>query len=183
MKLPKAARLRRRREFLAVQERGSRLCPGVLLVLRGADVVDRARIGITVSSKVANAVGRNRVKRWVREAFREIQAELPAVDPGGHRPDGRARPGAGRRAPGPGGGPRRAEAAGPVIARALVVLVRFYQRFIGPGLPAACRFHPSCSTYAVEALQRHGAGRGGWLTIRRLGRCHPFHPGGIDPVP
>jgi ribonuclease P protein component len=80
VKLPKAARLRRRREFLAVQERGSRLCPGVLLVLRGADVVDRARIGITVSSKVANAVGRNRVKRWVREAFREIQAELPAVD-------------------------------------------------------------------------------------------------------
>ncbi len=80
MKLPKAARLRRRREFLAVQERGARLCSGELLVLRGGAAVDRPRIGITVSSKVANAVGRNRVKRWVREAFREIQAELPAVD-------------------------------------------------------------------------------------------------------
>jgi putative membrane protein insertion efficiency factor len=70
-----------------------------------------------------------------------------------------------------------------MMARLLVLLVRFYQRFIGPGLPASCRFHPSCSCYAVEALERHGAARGGWLTIRRLGRCHPFHPGGIDPVP
>ena len=80
MKLAKAARLRRRREFLAVQERGARLCSGELLVLRGGAAVDRPRIGITVSSKVANAVGRNRVKRWVREAFREIQDQLPVVD-------------------------------------------------------------------------------------------------------
>jgi putative membrane protein insertion efficiency factor len=63
------------------------------------------------------------------------------------------------------------------------MLVRFYQRFIGPGLPKACRFYPSCSSYAVEALTRHGAARGSWLTVRRLGRCHPFHPGGVDPVP
>jgi len=69
------------------------------------------------------------------------------------------------------------------VARLLVLLVRFYQRFIGPGLPKACRFYPSCSSYAVEALTRHGAARGSWLTVRRLGRCHPFHPGGVDPVP
>lgn len=69
------------------------------------------------------------------------------------------------------------------MARLLVLLVRFYQRFIGPGLPKACRFYPSCSSYAVEALTRHGAARGSWLTVRRLGRCHPFHPGGVDPVP
>ncbi len=80
MKLPKAARLRRRREYLAVQERGVRLYSGELLVLLGDAAMDRPRIGITVSSKVANAVGRNRVKRWVREAFREIQPELPPVD-------------------------------------------------------------------------------------------------------
>ena len=80
MKLPKAARLRRRREYLAVQERGARLFPGELLVLYGGAAAGRPRIGITVSSKVANAVGRNRVKRWVREAFREIQHELPPVD-------------------------------------------------------------------------------------------------------
>jgi len=80
VKLPKAARLRRRREIVAVQERGARLHAGVLLVLSLGARADRPRIGITVSSKVANAVGRNRVKRWVREAFREVQAELPPVD-------------------------------------------------------------------------------------------------------
>lgn len=80
MKLPKAARVRRRREFLAVQERGARVYAGEVLVLCREGGAGRARIGITVSSKVANAVERNRVKRWVREAFREIQAELPPVD-------------------------------------------------------------------------------------------------------
>jgi ribonuclease P protein component len=80
VKLPRAARLRRRREFLAVQERGARLFAGDVLVLARAPGAARARIGITVSSKVANAVERNRVKRWVREAFREIQAELPPID-------------------------------------------------------------------------------------------------------
>ena len=80
MKLPKAARVRRRREFLAVQERGVRLCSGDLVVLYRGAALDRPRVGITVSSKVANAVGRNRVKRWVREAFRDIQDQLPAVD-------------------------------------------------------------------------------------------------------
>jgi ribonuclease P protein component len=80
VKLPKAARLRRRREFLAVQERGTRLYAGEVLVLTKGAGADRARIGITVSSKVGNAVERNRVKRWMREAFREIQAELPPAD-------------------------------------------------------------------------------------------------------
>jgi ribonuclease P protein component len=80
VKLPKAARLRRRCEYLAVQERGGRLYSGEVLVLFRGVAAGRPRIGITVSSKVANAVGRNQVKRWVREAFREIQDELPPVD-------------------------------------------------------------------------------------------------------
>ncbi|HVO20584.1 MAG TPA: membrane protein insertion efficiency factor YidD [Anaeromyxobacter sp.] len=66
---------------------------------------------------------------------------------------------------------------------ALVLLVRLYQRVVSPLLPPACRFYPSCSTYAIQALERHGALRGSLLAARRLGRCHPFHPGGIDPVP
>jgi len=77
---PKAARLRRRREFLQVQQRGRRLYAGEVLVLALDRGGDRARIGITVSSKVANAVARNRVKRWVREAFRAIRSELPPVE-------------------------------------------------------------------------------------------------------
>ncbi len=80
MTLPKAARLLSRREFLQVQQRGRRVYSGEVLVLALDSGRTRPRIGITVSSKVANAVGRNRVKRWVREAFRAAQAELPAVD-------------------------------------------------------------------------------------------------------
>jgi putative membrane protein insertion efficiency factor len=66
---------------------------------------------------------------------------------------------------------------------ALVLLVRFYQVGLSPLLPPSCRYYPSCSAYAVEALERHGAVRGGWLALRRIARCHPFRPGGFDPVP
>ena len=69
------------------------------------------------------------------------------------------------------------------MRRVLIWLVRGYQVALSPLLPPTCRFVPSCSAYAVEALERHGAVRGSWLTIRRLARCHPFCPGGYDPVP
>ena len=78
--------------------------------------------------------------------------------------------------------PEQARRAGPV-ARVLLVPVNFYRRWISPVLPPSCRFEPSCSAYAVEALTTHGALRGSWLTIRRLLRCGPWHPGGYDPVP
>jgi putative membrane protein insertion efficiency factor len=58
-----------------------------------------------------------------------------------------------------------------------------YRRWLSPLLPARCRFYPSCSAYAVEAIQTHGLARGGWLAVRRLARCHPFQPGGVDLVP
>ena len=67
--------------------------------------------------------------------------------------------------------------------RALVLLVRAYQLVIWPMTPPSCRFYPSCSQYALVAVERHGAFRGGWLALRRLGRCHPWTPGGIDDVP
>lgn len=62
-------------------------------------------------------------------------------------------------------------------------LIRLYQVLLSPLLGNRCRFHPSCSHYAMEAVGRFGVLRGGWLTLARLGRCHPFHPGGFDPVP
>lgn len=65
----------------------------------------------------------------------------------------------------------------------LRVLVRGYQLLVAPILPPACRFEPSCSRYAMEALAAHGALKGGWLTLRRLGRCHPWGGSGYDPVP
>jgi len=70
-----------------------------------------------------------------------------------------------------------------MVARFLSMLVRGYQRFLSPALPPACRFTPSCSAYAVTALERYGAARGSWLALRRLARCHPWNPGGYDPVP
>ena len=65
----------------------------------------------------------------------------------------------------------------------LLVPIRFYQRFLSPLLPSSCRFQPSCSQYAVEAIERFGVLRGGSLAVARIARCHPFHPGGFDPVP
>ncbi len=65
----------------------------------------------------------------------------------------------------------------------LLGLIRAYQYLLRPMLGANCRFYPSCSEYAREAIERHGALRGGWLALKRIGRCHPYHPGGFDPVP
>ena len=70
-----------------------------------------------------------------------------------------------------------------LLLQALLLPVRLYRQFLSPVLPAACRFHPSCSKYALDALTTHGPFRGAWLATRRLMRCHPFHPGGLDPVP
>ena len=67
--------------------------------------------------------------------------------------------------------------------RALLAFIGFYQRFISAATPSSCRFHPTCSHYAAEAIETHGALRGIFLALRRIMRCHPFHPGGLDPVP
>ena len=66
---------------------------------------------------------------------------------------------------------------------ALVLIIRGYQLWVSPLLPAACRYYPTCSAYAIQALEKHGAARGTWLALRRIARCHPFRPGGYDPVP
>lgn len=68
-------------------------------------------------------------------------------------------------------------------AALLVLLVRGYQLLISPLLGPRCRFYPTCSQYTIEALKTHGALKGSWLALRRLGRCHPLNPGGYDPVP
>lgn len=70
-----------------------------------------------------------------------------------------------------------------LASRAAVAALRFYKAAISPWLPRACRYEPTCSVYAREAIERHGFRRGAWLAAKRLARCHPFRRGGFDPVP
>ena len=83
--------------------------------------------------------------------------------------------------------PVRAESPVPVsrslLAHGLILFVRAYQLVLSPLLGGQCRYYPTCSAYAIEAIERHGGLRGTWLAARRIGRCHPFRPGGFDPVP
>ncbi len=68
------------------------------------------------------------------------------------------------------------------MQRVLIAVLRAYKLFLSPLLPSACRFYPTCSEYMMEAIARHGIVRGFWMGLRRVGRCHPFHEGGFDPV-
>jgi putative membrane protein insertion efficiency factor len=70
-----------------------------------------------------------------------------------------------------------------LVRTILILAVRGYQVSLGQLLPPSCRYFPSCSAYAIEAIEKHGAARGAWLAAKRIARCHPFRPGGYDPVP
>ncbi|MDO4714802.1 MAG: membrane protein insertion efficiency factor YidD [Bacteroidales bacterium] len=70
-----------------------------------------------------------------------------------------------------------------LLTNVLILPIRFYQRFISPLTPPSCRYQPTCSQYAIEALRKHGPWRGFWLSMRRIGRCHPWGGHGYDPVP
>lgn len=70
-----------------------------------------------------------------------------------------------------------------MIKKLFILLIRFYQKFISPLTPPSCRFYPTCSHYGIEAIERFGPIKGTWLTIKRIVKCQPFHPGGFDPVP
>lgn len=68
------------------------------------------------------------------------------------------------------------------MSRILILLIKFYQIFISPLFPPTCRFYPTCSAYAIEAIQKKGPWRGTWMALKRIAKCHPYHPGGYDPV-
>lgn len=74
-------------------------------------------------------------------------------------------------------------ALGLVPRRIVMLPIRIYQKLVSPGLGVNCRYRPTCSAYAMEAIEGHGLVRGGWMAARRLSRCHPLRPGGYDPVP
>ncbi len=70
-----------------------------------------------------------------------------------------------------------------MVKKLLIGCIRGYKLFISPLFPPSCRYQPTCSTYAMQAIERFGVIQGGWMAIKRISRCHPFHPGGYDPVP
>ncbi len=74
------------------------------------------------------------------------------------------------------------EEPGHLIARVMLLTIRFYRLFLSPLKPQVCRFYPSCSQYMYDAIEKYGAGKGSWMGIRRIMRCHPFNPGGYHPV-
>lgn len=69
------------------------------------------------------------------------------------------------------------------MEKVFIAIIRFYQTVVSPLKPPTCRFYPTCSHYGLEAITKFGPIKGGWLTIKRIGKCHPLHPGGLDPVP
>lgn len=69
------------------------------------------------------------------------------------------------------------------LKRIMIFLIKGYQKVLSPFTGRICRFHPTCSQYSIESYEKHGFVKGSWLTIKRIARCHPFHPGGMDPVP
>lgn len=69
------------------------------------------------------------------------------------------------------------------MKRLVMTLIMFYRKWISPLKPPSCRFYPTCSAYGLEAIDKHGVARGGWLTVKRVVKCAPWHPGGFDPVP
>jgi len=70
-----------------------------------------------------------------------------------------------------------------ILSLILIAGIKFYKKFLSPLLPRSCRFYPTCSSYALQAIQKYGPGKGSWLAVKRIFRCHPFHPGGFDPLP
>lgn len=233
--LPKRARLAKRRQFLAVTERGKALdlkfSGPCFLLLGRANGLAYNRLGVTVSKKAAaRAVDRNRIKRIVREFFRAntgnwpkgfdlvFIARTPTAEAarrqlwdelrrlGRKLAERREAEGEREQWEPPLAGfantakttPEARPKVRPLFIKAIVavydfiewllknaalVVIHIYQRLISPLLPPSCRFRPTCSRYAVLAITTHGLWRGSYLTVRRLLKCHPFHPGGYDPVP
>jgi len=166
--------LRKRPDFLRAARAARQSRPGFTLQARERRPDEPAtglRVGYTCSKKVGNAVARNRAKRRLRALAREV---FPTRGRAGWDYVLIGRPG--RR------GSREAPAMSP-MARVAAVPVRAYKLVISPFIGANCRYQPTCSVYALEALERHGALKGGWLAVRRMARCHPWGGSGIDNVP
>ncbi len=186
--------IRSSREIDRVFREGARSSSRILVVLALPTPNERGplgRVAFVAGTKLGGAVVRNRTKRRLREAATLGRSPVGGLGrrPGRSSPHalggaGHAGPGSRRSSPLP---RHRAMSAGAVLTsiprRVVMGCIRFYQRFISPITPPSCRFYPTCSSYALTSVERFGVLRGGWMGICRIARCHPFSPGGYDPVP
>ncbi len=184
--MKRAVTLKENYEFRRLYQKGASAVGGSMVLYCRKNKLGHNRLGLTVSVKLGHAVVRNRARRRLREVYRLNSGRLrqgydmilvargrtlTAVLEGAERylPASLQEAGA---------------AGGPVMMKkVLLALVKFYRVAISPYRPPCCRYTPTCSQYALEAIEKYGAVKGGWLAFRRILRCNPFHKGGYDPVP
>lgn len=144
----------------------------------------QSRLGVTVSTKLGHAVVRNRVRRRLREIYRLNREKMPAGYDIIIVARVRAAETPYRKLERPLSAlSQRARTVDGRMKQILLRVIRFYQRAVSPLFPPRCRYIPTCSEYALEAVEKYGAAKGGFLALKRFLRCHPFHKGGYDPVP
>lgn len=173
-------------EFRRIYRKGKSAVSPQLVIYCQRNRRGLSRLGVSVSTKLGGAVVRNRVRRRIREIYRLnkpkmvpgydiiVVARVRAVETGYQKLESTYL--------------RLLRqlnllAGGPVMKRAILRVIRFYQASVSPLFPPRCRYIPTCSEYALQAVEKYGPLRGGFMALRRFLRCNPFHKGGYDPVP
>lgn len=181
MHFTRQQRLITKAEFKSVFDQSNKTTQRHFLALFKPNQKPYARLGLVIGKRVANtAISRNRIKRVIRESFRLNQEQLKGLDIviiGRQQCDTldktKLREGI----------EKLWEKLKNKLSNVIALIIRTYQYLISPLFGNCCRFYPSCSSYAIEAFRLHGYLRGSYLTFKRILRCHPWHPGGIDLVP
>ena len=160
--MKKTVSLKENHEFRRLYHRGVSTAGKHVVIYCRRNKLGYNRLGLTVSAKLACAVKRNRIKRLFREAYRLNEDKFAdGIDLEGQQGCGSSD-----------------------MKRLLLAMIRFYRRYISPNKPPCCRYIPTCSQYAIEAIEKYGAIKGGWLAFKRICRCNPFSKRGpYDPVP
>ena len=162
--LPRESRIRRSGDYRRIYTRGKRISNRAGLLYAVRVPARPTRIGFVTTKKIGHAFARNRARRLMKEVYRlhrhELSGGWEAVFLAG-----------------------ALHAGGKRMKTCLIRAIRFYQKYISPLKPPCCRFTPTCSEYALEAIQKYGPVKGSWLAVKRISKCHPFHKGGYDPVP
>lgn len=185
--MDRADRLKKSKEFKFVYNNGRVFSNNLLVLYVVKNNSDNNKVGVSVSKKVGKSVVRNKVRRKIKECYRLNKhlinkgynivfiSRVKAKDAAYIQIEN-AMMSLFKKA-------QLLIIEGWIMRYIFMYIIKLYQKFISPMKPPSCRFYPTCSQYAVESLSKYGVFKGGYLAFKRLMRCHPFHPGGYDPVP